>query len=428
LFIASRYLQSRRKNGFINLITYISVFGVAIGVAALIIVLSVMNGFESEVRSRIIGFDTHIRVRKYHYRPISDYRKIMESLRDIPQIEGLSPYIDEKGIIRYGDESEGILIRGADPVSVREVSDLDSNIVDGELNLGPVAPQPIVILQEQERETGISESVEETGARHLPGMVMGRWLADRFWIGVRDTVFLISVKGLRSMYQVPKVKAFVVAGLFETGFFEFDNTYVYISNAAAQDLYNMGDEVSGIEVRLQDMNQAGSVKEIIESRTGSQFVSETWFELRKNLFSWMQLEKWAMFIILCLIILVAAFNIVSTLIMVVMEKTREIGILKSMGATSRSITRIFLYEGIFVGVSGTLLGLIVGYALCRIQQVKKLISLPGDVYFINNLPVKMEIPDFMFVAVAAVIICLTAAIYPARRASRMIPVDAIRYE
>jgi len=406
-FIAKRYLKARRKTGFISLITYISILGVTIGVAALIIVLSIMNGFESEVRSRIIGFDTHIRLRTYHNEGVENYQKVINKIRDIPHIIGLSPYILDKGMIRSGERSSGIMVRGADPATINDVSDLGKTIIYGKLDIGPV-------LQED--------------GKKLPGIVLGRYVADQLLVDVGDKVVIISVAGVHSMFQAPPVKQFVVTGFFETGMYEYDNSYAYISLKSAQDLFRMGEKVSGIEIRLDDLYKANEVVKQIDKRLGFPYYAITWFEMRKNLFSWMQFEKWAMFIVLSLIILVAAFNIVSTLIMVVMEKTKEIGILKSMGATSRSITRIFLYEGITVGAIGTLLGFGIGYALCWAQEEYHFFSLPPDVYFISTLPIKMELHDFIFIGIAAVLICLLAAVYPAKKAASLVPVEAIRYE
>ena len=406
-FIARRYLRARRKTGFINLITYISILGVTIGVAALIIVLSVMNGFESEVRSRIIGFDTHIRLRTYHDQGVEDHQRLIDEIRDIPHIVGLSPYVLDKGMIRCGERSDGVIVKGTDEATVNTVSELSKNIVYGTLDLDLIP-------------------VEE--GRSLPGIVVGRALADRLLMDVGARVILISPTGVRSQFQLPPVKQFVVTGFFDTGMFEYDDAYVYISVQAAQELFRMGETVSGIEIRLDDLYKADGVVEAIDKRLGFPYYALTWFEMRRNLFSWMQLEKWAMFIILCLIILVAAFNIISTLIMVVLEKTREIGILKSMGATSRGITRIFLYEGIVVGAVGTLLGFVIGYTLCWAQQKYAFFHLPGDVYFINTLPVRMESGDFIFIGIAAILICLLASVYPARKAAGLVPVQAIRYE
>ena len=406
-FIARRYLRSRRKTGFINLITYISILGVTIGVAALIIVLSVMNGFETEVRSRIVGFDTHIRLRTYHDEGMDLYPEIIQQIKDVPHIVGLSPYIDEKGMIRFGSNSDGVMVRGSDPETINDVSELGKNIVYGKLEIGIVTRE---------------------GERSLPGIVLGRYLADRLMVDVGDEVVIISLTGVYSMLQIPEVKQFVVTGFFETGMYEYDNTYVYIGLEPAQQLFKLGDRVSGIEIRLDNLYRADEVVKHIDNILGFPYYALTWFEMRQTLFSWIQLEKWAMFIVLCLIILVAAFNIISTLIMFVMEKTREIGILKAMGSTSQAITRIFIYEGIVVGIVGTILGFIIGYSLCWAQLKYKFFSLPGDVYFISTLPVKMETLDFVFIGVAAILICLIAAVYPAGKASSLEPVDAIRYE
>ena len=406
-FIARRYLSARQKTRFINIISYISIFGVAIGVAALIITLSVMNGFESEVRSRIIGFDTHLRVRKFHFEKMKDYTDITDRIKNINHITGISPYILDEAMIRADRYSDGIIVRGVDPATVMKVSDIGNNMYYGEFNLGK-------IRNEQERE--------------LPGIVLGRWLADRLLLDIGDEVILVSLAGVYSMFRQPPVKQFVVAGLFETGMFEYDNAYVYISLESAQKLFRMDDTVTGLEIKLDDLYKAHQIGKEIDKILGYPFFSQTWFDLRKNLFSWMQLEKWAMFIILSLIILVAAFNIISTLIMVVMEKTREIGILKSMGVTSRGITRIFLFEGMVVGVLGSIIGFFIGFSLCLAQLKYKFFSLPGDVYFINYLPVKMQVLDFSLIGLAAILLCILASLYPARKAAKLDPIKAIRYE
>ncbi|MFO7889461.1 MAG: lipoprotein-releasing ABC transporter permease subunit [bacterium] len=406
-FIARRYLSARQKTRFINIISYISIFGVAIGVAALIITLSVMNGFESEVRSRIIGFDTHLRLRKFHFEKMENYTKIAKRIEGIDHIIGISPYILDQAMIRADRYSDGIIVRGVDPETVVNVSDIGNNMYYGEFKLG---------------------EIESEQGGYKPGIVIGRWLADRLLLDIGDEVILVSLAGVHSMFRQPPVKQFVVTGLFETGMFEYDNAYAYVSIESAQKLFRMDSTVTGLEIKLDDLYKAKQIGEKIDKILGYPFFSQTWFDLRKNLFSWMQLEKWAMFIILSLIIIVAAFNIISTLIMVVMEKTREIGILKSMGVTSRGITKIFLFEGMVVGVLGSITGFIIGFSLCLAQLKYKFFSLPGDVYFINYLPVKMQMLDFSLIGLAAILLCILASLYPARKAAKLDPIRAIRYE
>ncbi len=411
LFLAKRYFHSKRRTGFISLINYFSIAGVVIGVAALIIVLSVMNGFETEVRSRIIGFDSHIRFRSFHNRGIEDHREKIEQLNEFDHVVATSPYIFNKGMIVNGEFSDAVLIKGVDPKTVVEVSDLASNIVMGELNL---------------------DTVMVDDGKAAPGIVLGRNLAIRLDVQLYDKIWVASFTNIRNFLipQQPYVKHFVVTGLFETGLYEYDSNFGYISIEAAQNLFRMGERISGVEIMLDQMNLelVSSVASEMSDYFGYPYMAETWYERNKNLFSWMQIEKWAAFIILSLIIMVAAFNIVSTLIMVVMEKKKEIGILKSMGATSESVMKIFVYQGLLSGLIGTALGCLLGYVLCWSQLHYQWFSLPSDIYFINSLPVEMKVLDFLLIGFAGVALCFIATIYPSWAASKLDPVQAIRYE
>ncbi len=408
-FIAKRYLRSKRQVRFISLITYISIAGVMIGTAALIIVLSIMNGFESEVRSRIIGFDAHIKLRTFHHRGVENYPAIVEQIKSVPHIRAMSPYVFEKAMIVSRERKEGAIIKGIDPAREGKVTDLVKNINYGKLDLG---------------------IIEKENEKPYPGIVIGYSLADRLGVDLGDRVQLLSAAGLETggLGSMPRAMTFRVAGYFETGIYEYDDTSAFIGIPEAQRLFELGEKVTGVEIKLDDMENAATVGQIINETLGYPYTTVTWFDMNRNLFSWMQFEKWAAFIILSLIIMVAAFNIISTLIMVVLEKTKEIGILKSMGAASGSIMKIFVLQGVVAGFIGTALGLIVGYALCWAQLRYKFFELPGEIYIINALPILMKPSDFIFIALAALFLSFTATLYPAWRAAKLDPVHAIRYE
>jgi len=410
LFIARRYLKSKRKTGFISLITYISMLGVAIGVAALIIVLSIMNGFESEVRSRIIGFGSHIELRKFHQEPMSDYPAVADQVENVEHIVGLSPYIQEKGLVFHpkNKKKEGLAVKGIDPGTVGSVSDIEQDVVYGVFDVG---------------------EVHSDGSRSYPGIVLGRYLADKLGADLGDKIQILSPTGITPLLSsMPRFFTFQVTGFFETGIFEFDDLFAYIDIHEAQRLFDMKNQVSGLEIKLDDLDRADAVKAAIEDILGYPYTAITWFQMNKNLFSWMQIEKWGAFIILSLIIMVAAFNIISTLIMIVLEKTKEIGILKSMGATSSGIMKIFMFEGLIGGVVGTVLGCVLGYGLCWAQLKYEFFSLPPDVYIISALPVLMRVRDFFMISGAAIFLCFMATVYPAFKAANLNPVEAIRYE
>jgi lipoprotein-releasing system permease protein len=369
-FIAKRYFRAKRKTGFISIITYVSIIGVMIGVAALDIVLSSFNGFEDEVRTRLFNADAHIQLRKYYVDGIQRYRQLMDTITTLPHVIGVSPVIVREGVVRSRDNNQPVVVRAVDPLTVGKVNDVPRSIVSGEFNLG-------------------MKTVE---GRELPGIILGRYLAESLMIfsaGEIVTLFIIPQEA--NIFSPPRVKQFYVAGISEIGFYEYDKVMAYVSLESGQKLFDMPDVVSWIEIKLDDYNLAGKVAPEIEKIAGGYpYVTKTWFELNRSLYSWMTIEKWGAFLILCLIIMVAAFNIVSSLIMIVMEKTREIGILKSMGATSRGIMRIFLFEGIIVGLIGTLLGSAIGFTVSYLQQTFGLLRLPPDVYLIDKLPMKMQ--------------------------------------
>jgi len=410
-FIAKRYFHSKRRTGFISLINYFSIAGVMIGVAALIIVLSVMNGFETEVRSRIIGFDAHILFRSYHDQSIENYQQYDDELANFEHVTAVSPYIKKKCIIFHGENADAFFIKGINKFTEVKVTDIENTIIYGELNL---------------------DTVYVEAGKPLPGLVIGKSLAMRLDLNLNDQVWLGAITNIKNLFMTsqPYVKAFRVAGYFETGLYEYDNIFGYISLENAQKLYRMPDQISGFEVTLDQMNLEvlSEVQEKMNKKFGYPYYAETWYERNSTLFSWMWIEKIAAFLVLSLIILVAAFNIISTLIMVVMEKKKEIGILKSIGSTSESIMKIFVYQGIISGTIGTILGCVIGYMLCWSQLKYQWFSLPSDIYFISSLPVEMKVFDFIMIAFAGIIICLLATLYPSWKAANLDPVQAIRYE
>ncbi len=410
-FIAKRYFHSKRRTGFISLINYFSIAGVMIGVAALIIVLSVMNGFETEVRSRIVGFDAHILFRSFHDQGIDNYEQFIDELNSFKHIVAISPYIKKKCIIFHGENADAFFIKGINQATEVKVSDIEKTIIYGELNL---------------------DTVRVENEKSLPGIVIGKSLAMRLDLNLNDQVWLGAITNIKNLFMTaqPYVKAFRVAGLFETGLYEFDNIFSYISLENAQKLYRIPNQISGFEVMLDQMNLnvLTEVAERMNNKFGYPYYAETWYQRNSTLFSWMQIEKWAAFIVLSLIIMVAAFNIISTLIMVVLEKKKEIGILKSIGSTSESIMKIFVYQGIISGIIGTVLGCIIGYVLCWSQLKYRWFSLPSDIYFINALPVEMKVLDFILIALAGIFLCFIATLYPSNKAAKLDPVQAIRYE
>jgi len=413
-FVARRYLLTKKKTGFISIISVISIAGIGLGVAALIIVLSLMNGFTKELRTRLVGMDGHIWVTTPFDKGMDDYRLVMNMLSDMDGVVGVSPFCEYQSIAhdRGARHVATLMVRGIDPATVNDVSDVDEFIKMGSLDLG-------------KDENGIS------------GIVLGTYLAQTLMtLEIGDTVFVYGLGDAKSILNnpsaTPPVYQFRVAGFFSSGYYDYDNTVAFVSIDEAQRILGLDETVQGIAVKLDDAFAAvkytrdgGLIEQVLG---GYPYYSQDWVEKNQILFSWMKLEKWASFIVLSLIVLVAAFNIVSTLIMMVMDKTREVGILKSMGATSSSIQRIFVYQGAFVGVFGTLFGSMLGFAACYIQDKYRLLSLPSDVYFVSAVPVDFQLSDFIAINVVALFLCWISSYYPAKRAAGLDPVQAIRDE
>ena len=405
-FIGARYLRAKQTQSFISLITILSVAGVTVGVMALIVVIAVMAGFESDLKTRILGIESHLVVRR-HGEPIRDYREINNRVASLPGVAAATPIVNDQIMLRSAAGVSGAVVRG-----------IDTETAGGVISV--LTPEILSKLQKAHP--------DKEGDFIPPGIILGKELGRQLGVIVGDVIFIISPRGMLSPAgHMPTMRRFKVIGFFESGMYEFDGSLAYIHLAEAQKMLRIPDAVSGIEVRLNDIYQAKIIAEKIGDDLGFPYWTRTWMQMNKNLFSALKLEKTVMFIILALIVLVAAFNIASSLIMMVMEKTRDVAILKAMGATNQSVRKIFVFKGLVIGALGTALGVVFGFVLCWVLEKYKFIELPGDVYYITTLPVRLEVLDVVMIAVAAIVICFLATLYPASQAAKLDPVDAIRY-
>jgi lipoprotein-releasing system permease protein len=421
LFISLRYLRAKRKQIFVSIITFISIAGIFLGVAALIIVLAVMNGFETDLRNKILGINSHIVLMK-HTGAMRDYQKVMNEISDVLGVVASTPFIYSQAMIKNGGHTSGVILRGMLIDSAFKV-----------INLGKMQEGDINYLSGKDRNSLLLSKDTST----LPGIVIGKELAKNMGVFLFEPVNIISPMGVSTpMGMIPKMKKFIVVGIFDSGFYEYDSTLAYISLKDCQEFLSMGEQVTGLEIKVDDIYKANVVAKSMVRKLGFPFWARNWMEMNKNLFAALKLEKRVMFIILSLIVLVAAFNIICTLIMIVMEKNKDIAILKSMGATSKSIMKIFIYQGLTIGAIGTLMGCIGGLAVAlNLEKVSVFIEnlfgfkiLPGDVYYLSQLPSQVNYSDVLIIIVGTMLICFLSTIYPSRRASKLDPAEALRYE
>lgn len=421
LFISLRYLKAKRKQVFVSIITFISVAGIFLGVAALIIVIAVMNGFENDLRNKILGINSHIILMEYSG-AMRNHPRVMQEVSGVPGVVAATPFIYSQAMLKNGSNVTGIVLRGLSTKDALKV-----------INLGKISEGKLDYLKEgEQRIPGLKPELAG-----LPGILIGRELAKNLGVFLFETVHVVSPAGVSTpMGMVPRMKPFVVVGIFESGFYEYDSTLAYISLKNCQEFLNMGDTVTGIEIRVDDIYKADRIAKAIEKKLGYPYWGRNWMEMNRNLFSALKLEKRVMFIILSLIVLVAAFNIISALIMIVMEKNKDIAILKTMGATRGGIMKIFIFQGLVVGAIGTFFGCLAGLAVAFNLEflsrfVEKLFGfkiLPGDVYYLNELPSQVNYSDVGIIILGTMLISFLATIYPSWRASRLDPAEALRYE
>lgn len=411
ILIGLRYLKSKRREAVISLITLISSGGVALGVMALIVVLSVMSGFEKDLRDKILGTNAHVVLLRFGEGGITDVDKLLPRITPLPHVAAAAPFTLHQVMLTSRHGVMGAVLRGIDPEREGQVTDLARNMKKGSL---------------------------DALSRDGEGIILGKSLAASLGISVGDPVNVVSPVGggVTPLGMAPRVKQFTVVGVFEAGMYEYDAGLAYIAIPAAQTFFRMGKSVTGVEIKLDDIYQAPQVAGQMQEELRFPFYTRTWMEMNKNLFSALKLEKTVMFIILVMIVLVAAFGVVSTLTMLVMEKTREIAILKSMGATAAGIMRIFILDGVVIGAVGTLVGLLGGLVVTKnldrivsfVERVFGIDAFPGDVYFLDKLPHQINAPDVVVVVIVSLIISFLATLYPSWQASRLNPVDALRYE
>ncbi len=411
LFIGLRYLRARRRETFISLITVISVLGVAIAVTTLIVTMGIMTGFQERIWDLLLGFNPHVTLTNLGNN-LEDYDDLIKEVEKQKGVLGAAPTVEGQALVKSQNRQSGTLIRGIDPDKIKGVIDLERYIKEGNLDT-----------------LKVTQRVEiKNRPVLLPAAILGSALAEVLHVKVGDVIEVTSSQGqMTSFGVIPSVRRFVVTGLFDSGIQDYDSILIYINLSDAQKFFGLDDSVTKIEIRVGDIYQAKAIKDALHGSLRQTYIIEEWSRRYSNIFVALQLEKILYFLVLLLMIIIGAFNIASTLIMMVMEKKKDIAILKSMGAKYKSIWRIFLIKGLLIGLIGTGIGVLFGYGLCFIIEQYR-IELPKGVFIISTVPVSIDWSNISLVAFASLLICLLASIYPARHAAKLDPVEIIRYE
>jgi lipoprotein-releasing system permease protein len=400
LFIALRYLRAKRKGIFATITSLIGVAGVTVGVAALITTLSVMNGFQADIEKKIIGAQAHITIYGVYSKLGAD--DLLAKTAKDPAVQAVSPFVLGQAILTFENRTLGIVLKGLDPAREFQVNDLAKSLTQG--------------------------SWEHLNDGKKSGIVLGEELAHNMGIEVGDEVVLVSPKGaISAMGMLPKMQKFKVTGLLHTGYYEYDSTTGYAGIEAASKFFGVDAGATGVGVRLKDLGQAASAAQRLQETLGPAHRVRTYSQMNSTLFAALKLEKMVMFLILTLIVLVASLNIASTLILRTVEKTRDVGLLKAMGATPSQIKKIFLMEGFLIAGAGLVMGLGLGLLLCWVIKTYPIVELPSDIYYLSQVPVDIELKDIVAVLSMGLLLSLLATVYPASKAAKVDPVEAIHY-
>ena len=425
LFVAARYLRAKRRQAVIGVITAISVLGVAAGVASLIIALAINNGFRQDLQQRLLGSTSHVNLMRVQNDGIHDWQALQQRLGTLEHIQAVAPAIYEQVLISRGARAGGAVLKGIVPADERKVTALLNTVHDG-------SAQPLADRQSHTPvagEAGSESSAEAARRAEMPPIVLGKDLAETLGASVGSVVLVTSPQGeLTPFGMVPRYMRFKVAGIFQSGFYEYDSTWALCSLSDSQHLFSLGDIASVIEFKVDDIYQVPAIGRQIEAAAGKGFQTTNWMEQNRALFRALRLERVVTFITIGLIVFVAALNILISLIMMVMEKTRDIAVLVSMGARRDQVRRIFIWQGLLIGIVGTLLGLIVGEIVAALAGHYHWISLSSEVYAMDYVPFVPRALDAALVAIVSLAISFIATVYPSQSAARVLPAEALRYE